>query len=427
MFATFKQIFNRKNKDLQKKILFTFAALFIFKLGTAIIVPGIDKNSLTGNLGFFELMNAMGGGAMEKFSIFALGVMPYITASIIIQLLSMDIIPYLTELSKQGISGRNKMNQITRIVGIIFAFVQGYIYSFTYVGAAAGSVSTMQYIEFAVVLTAGTSLLLWLGDQITAKGIGNGISLIIMAGIIANLPTMFISAWNTLIDLQASTQAISFGVVMFILFVLTYVAIILGIIYEETAERRIPIQYANKSSNSYGGQQNYIPFRLNSAGVIPVIFASAIISIPSIIAAFLKNEVMTSFINKWIVMTTPTGLILYVLCIFGFAYFYTFIQLKPEELADNLNKNGGFVPGVRPGEDTVSYISKIIKRITFVGALALAIFAAVPVVFGMFSSMPSSVTIGGTGLLIVVGVALETYKQIESQLISRTYTRGRKK
>ncbi|MEG0137739.1 MAG: preprotein translocase subunit SecY [Bacilli bacterium] len=427
MFATFKQIFNRKNKDLQKKILFTFAALFIFKLGTAIIVPGIDKNSLTGNLGFFELMNAMGGGAMEKFSIFALGVMPYITASIIIQLLSMDIIPYLTELSKQGISGRNKMNQITRIVGIIFAFVQGYIYSFTYVGAAAGSVSAMQYIEFAVVLTAGTSLLLWLGDQITAKGIGNGISLIIMAGIIANLPTMFISAWNTLIDLQASTQAISFGVVMFILFVLTYVAIILGIIYEETAERRIPIQYANKSSNSYGGQQNYIPFRLNSAGVIPVIFASAIISIPSIIAAFLKNEAMTSFINKWIVMTTPTGLILYVLCIFGFAYFYTFIQLKPEELADNLNKNGGFVPGVRPGEDTVSYISKIIKRITFVGALALAIIAALPVVFGMFSSMPSSVTIGGTGLLIVVGVALETYKQIESQLISRTYTRGRKK
>jgi preprotein translocase subunit SecY len=423
MFATFKQIFNRKNKDLQKKILFTFAALFIFKLGTAIIVPGIDKNSLTGDLGFLELMNAMGGGAMEKFSIFALGVMPYITASIIIQLLSMDIVPYLSELSKQGATGRNKMNQITRIVGIILAFIQGYIYSFTYVSGN----SPLEYIEFALILTAGTSFLLWLGDQITAKGIGNGISLIIMAGIIANLPTMFVTAWNNLVDLSGTTQSISLGVVMFALFIVVYIAIILGIIFEETAERRIPIQYANKTTSSYGGQQSYIPFRLNSAGVVPVIFASALISIPSIIASFLKNDAMTMFLNKWIVMTTPTGLILYVVCIFAFSYFYTFIQLKPEELADNLNKNGGFIPGVRPGEETVSYISKIIKRITFVGALALAVIAALPVLFGMFSNMPTSVTIGGTGLLIVVGVALETYKQIESQLISRTTRRGRRK
>ena len=423
MFATFKQMFNRKNKDLQKKVLFTFAALFIFKLGTAIIVPGIDKDSLTGNLGFLELLNAMGGGAMEKFSIFALGVMPYITASIIIQLLAMDIVPYLTELSKQGISGRNKMNQITRVVGIILAFIQGYIYSFTYVSGS----SSIQYWEFALVLTAGTSFLLWLGDQISAKGIGNGISLIIMAGIIANLPNMFYTAWNTLVDFSGTTQSIALGITMFTLFVIFYIAIVLGIVYEETAERRIPIQYANKSSNSYGGQQSYIPFRLNSAGVIPVIFASAIISIPSIIASFIKNDAMTIFINKWIVMTTPTGLLLYVLCIFGFAYFYTFIQLKPDELADNLNKNGGFIPGVRPGEETVEYITKVIKKITFVGAFALTIIAALPVLFGMFSNMPASVTIGGTGLLIVVGVALETYKQIESQLVSRSYTRGRRR
>lgn len=423
MFATFKQMFNRKNKDLQKKVLFTFAALFIFKLGTAIIVPGIDKDSLTGNLGFLELLNAMGGGAMEKFSIFALGVMPYITASIIIQLLAMDIVPYLTELSKQGISGRNKMNQITRVVGIILAFIQGYIYSFTYVSGS----SPIQYLEFALVLTAGTSFLLWLGDQISAKGIGNGISLLIMAGIIANLPNMFYTAWNTLVDFSGTTQSIALGITMFTLFVIFYIAIVLGIVYEETAERRIPIQYANKSSNSYGGQQSYIPFRLNSAGVIPVIFASAIISIPSIIASFIKNDAMTIFINKWIVMTTPTGLLLYVLCIFGFAYFYTFIQLKPDELADNLNKNGGFIPGVRPGEETVEYITKVIKKITFVGAFALTIIAALPVLFGMFSNMPASVTIGGTGLLIVVGVALETYKQIESQLVSRSYTRGRRR
>lgn len=422
MFATVKQIFNRKNKDLQKKILFTFGALFIFKLGTAIIVPGIDKDSLTGNLGFFELINALGGGAMEKFSIFALGVMPYITASIIIQLLAMDIVPYLSDLSKQGLSGRTKMNQITRVLGIILAFIQGYIYSFTYVGNG----TSLEYIEFAVILTAGTSFLLWLGDQITAKGIGNGISLIIMAGIISNLPTMFITAWDSLV-IGTTVQEIALGFTFFALFVIVYIAIVLGIVYEEITERRIPIQYANKTTSSYGGNQNYIPFKLNSSGVIPVIFASALISIPSIIASFVKSDSLTLFINKWIVMTTPTGLLLYILCIFAFAYFYTFIQLKPTELADNLNKNGGYIPGVRPGDETVEYIKKVIKKITFVGAAALAVIAALPVLFGMFSKMPTSVSIGGTGLLIVVGVALETYKQLESQLVSRTYTRGRRK
>lgn len=422
MFATIKQIFNRKNKDLQKKILFTFGALFIFKLGTAIIVPGIDKDSLTGNLGFFELMNVLGGGAMENVSIFALGVMPYITASIIIQLLAMDIVPYLSELTKQGATGRAKMNQITRVLGIILAFVQGYIYSFTYVGNG----NSLEYIGFAVILTAGTSFLLWLGDQITAKGIGNGISLIIMAGIISSLPTMFVSAWNSLVT-GGTVQQTALGVTYFVLFVIVYIAIVLGIVYEEVTERRIAIQYANKSASSYGGRQSYIPFKLNSAGVIPVIFASALISIPSIIASFVNNDAFTLFVNKWIAMTTPTGLVLYVLCIFAFAYFYTFIQLKPTELADNLNKNGGYIPGVRPGEETVDYLKKVIKRITFVGSCALAVIAALPIIFGMLSSMPTSVSIGGTGLLIVVGVALETYKQVESQLISRNYTRGRRK
>lgn len=422
MFATLKQIFNRKNKDLQKKILFTFGALFIFKLGTAIIVPGIDKDTLTGNLGFFELMNVIGGGAMEKFSIFALGVMPYITASIIIQLLSMDIIPYLTELSNQGITGRNKLNQITRIVGIILAFVQGYIYSFSYVNGG----TALQCVSFALILTAGTSFLLWLGDQITSKGVGNGISLIIMAGIISNIPNMFMTAWNSLVKIGTLQQTL-LGITLFSLFVIVYVVIVLGIVYEEITERRIPVQYANKSNAGFGGKQTYIPFKLNSSGVIPVIFASAIVSIPSIIASFLKNESLTLFVNKWIVMTTPTGLVLYIICIFLFAYFYTFIQLKPAELAENLNKNGGFIPGVRPGDETVIYLKKIIKKITFVGSCALAVIAALPILFGMFSSMPTSVSIGGTGLLIVVGVALETYKEIESQLISHTYTRGRRK
>ena len=420
MFATIKQIFNPKNKDLRKKIAFTFFVLFIFKLGTSIIVPGIDKDALTGNLGFLEVLNAMSGGAMEKFSIFALGVSPYITASIIIQLLSMDIIPYLSDLTKQGGVGRNKINQITRVVGIVLAFVQGYMFSFTYVKGG----SPLDYMQFALILTAGTAFLLWLADQITAKGVGNGTSLIIMAGIIATLPSMFVDAWNALVT-GSTAQAMTLGIVLFVLFVLVYFGIVLGIIFEETAERRIPIQYANKSASSYGGKQSYIPFKLNSAGVVPVIFASALISIPQIIAQFIKKEGFTLFVSKYLTMTSVTGFILYVVFIFIFAYFYTFIQLKPKELADNLNKNGGYIPGIRPGEETVKYINKILRRITFVGALALSVIAGLPIIFGLFSNMPTSVTIGGTGLLIVVGVALETYKQIESQLISKNYTRRR--
>lgn len=424
MFARFKQLFNPKNKDLRKGILFTFVVLFIFKLGTTIVVPGIDKESLgTNNLGFLELINAMGGGALEQFSIFALGVMPYITASIVVQLLQMDIIPYFAELSKQGGTGRTKLNQITRYLGIALAFIQGYMYSFAFVKGG----TPIEYMMFALILTAGTSLLLWLGDQITAKGIGNGISLIIMAGIIATMPNMFIQAWDGMIPDGATTQQLAFGITKFVLFVIMYIAIILGVVFVETSERRIPIQYANKSTSSKLAKQNYIPFKLNSAGVIPVIFASAIISIPGMIASALKNDGFTLFVNKWLTMTTPTGFIIYVLCIFAFAYFYTFLQLKPKELAENLNQNGGFIPGVRPGDETVNYVSKVLKRITTVGALSLVIIAAIPIIFGAISSLPSSVRVGGTSLLIVVGVALETYKQLDSELITRSHTRGRRR
>ena len=423
MLTSVKQIFSPKNKDLQKRILFTLLALAVFKLGTLIIVPGIDKSSLgTNTLGFLELLNVMGGGAMERFSIFALGVGPYITASIIIQLLEMDIIPYLAELSKQGGVGRAKLNQITRVVGIVLAFIQGYMYSFAYIGNG----SVMDYMQFSIVLTAGTCFLLWLGDQITAKGVGNGISLIIMAGIIASMPNMFASAWGGFVD-ATSLQGTVLGIVMFIIYVLIYLLIIVGIVFVENAERRIPIQYANKSNSAYGGRQNYLPFRLNSAGVIPVIFASALLSIPSIIAQFLKKDAFTLFINKWVVINTPTGLVLYIVFIYAFSYFYTFLQIKPKDMADNLNKNGGYIPGIRPGEETEKYITKILKRLTVVGALGLTFIAALPVVFGMISNLPSSVTIGGTGLLIVVGVGLETYKQIESQLVSKNYAKGRRR
>lgn len=422
MFATIKQIFNPKNKDIQKRILFTLACLFIFVLGKAIIVPGIDKYSLgVTQLGFLELINVMGGGALEQFSIFALGVMPYITASIIIQILAMDIVPYLSELKKQGGVGRTQLNKITRISGIALAFVQGYIYSFAFLGDAGTGILNVDYLQFALVLTAGTSLLLWIGDQITAKGIGNGISLIIMAGIISSMPTMFATAFTELTSDSSIT-----GILLFILYVIVYVAIILGVVYVEGAERRINVQYANKSNSAFGGRQNYIPFKLNSAGVMPVIFASALISIPSFISTFIKNDGFTNFVNQYLSMTSPVGFSLYIILIFVFAYFYTFMQIKPSEMSDNLNKNGGYIPGVRPGKETTDYISNTISRITVVGALFLAILAGIPVIFGLFSGLSSNVTIGGTGLLIVVGVALETYKQLESQLQSRSYRKGRR-
>ena len=407
MFAEFKQIFSPKNKDLRKRILFTFLALFIFKLGTTIIVPGIDAESIgTNKLGFLELMNAMGGGALEQFSIFALGVMPYITASIIVQLLQADIIPYFSELAKQGGTGRAKLNKITRYLGIALAFIQGYIFSFAFVSGGTAA----EYLSFAIILTAGTAFLLWLGDQITAKGVGNGISLIIMAGIIATLPNMFFQTWNSLVDFT-TTQTLLFGIVKFILFVLVYVAIILGVVFVECSERRIPIQYANKTVSSKSAN-NYVPFKLNSAGVMPVIFASIVVSLPGIIASVVKNDGFTLFVNNYLSLTSVPGFIIYVVCIFAFAYFYTFFQLKPKELAENINQSGGFIPGIRPGEETVEYLSKVLKRITTIGATSLSIIAAIPIIFGFIPGLPSSVKIGGTSLLIVVGVALETLSLI---------------
>ena len=411
--STIKQIFSPKNRDLLKSIVFTLVALFIFKLGTSITVPG--AKIATNNLSFFEILNAMSGGAFEHASIFALSVTPYITAQIIIQLLSMDIVPYLADLSKQGGVGRRKLNQITRVVGIILAFVQGYMYSFAYISNG----SAMDYMLYALILTAGTALLMWIGDQITIKGLGNGMSLIIMAGIINVLPSMFVNLWTELIPDGF------IGILLFALFILVFLVVIVGVIYVESAERRIPIQYANKSTSSMESQ-NYIPFKLNSAGVIPVIFASAIMSIPQIIASFVKNETFTLIVSKYINYTTNTGLLIYIALIILFTYFYTFMQLKPKEMAENLNKNGGYIPGVRPGKETTKYVSKVLKRITIVGGVFLAVLAALQILLGKISSLSNIISISGTGLLIVVGVALESYKQLESRLISRTYENGRK-
>ena len=417
MFQPLKQLMSPINKDLRVRILFTLGALLIFVVGTGIQIPGTAD--VAGSLGFLELINVMGGGALKQFSIFALGVMPYITASIIVELLQMDIIPYFSELKKQGPVGRQKLNQITRYMGIIFAFIEGFAFAFAFLGSGK---STLDYMYVATVMTAGTAFLLWLGDQITQKGIGNGISLIIMAGIISTLPTMFLTAFKELII--ESGLALPLGILSFVGFVIVYFLIIIGVIFVENSERKIAIQYANKTTSAFGANQSYMPIKINSAGVVPVIFASSLLAIPATIAQFVKNTGFTNFVNKYLNYTTPVGFLVFVVLIYFFAYFYTFLQLKPDELAKNLQENGGFIPGVRPGKDTEKYISNILSKLTIVGGLFLVIISGLPIVFSNVTKLPSSITIGGTSLLIVVGVALETYKQLEGSLVTRTYKKG---
>jgi len=415
MFKNLKLIFSPKNKDLRSRVLFTLFGLMIFCIGTTIPVPG-TQGAISG-LGLWELYNAIGGGALKNFSIFALGVMPYISASIITGLLQMDIIPYFTELKESGAAGRQKINQINRYLGIILAFLQGFAMAFAFVQNG----TALDYIKIATVLTAGTAFLLWLGDQITQKGLGNGISLMIMSGILLTIPKMFIDTFNALI-VDASNTTI--GIVSFVAFCILYIAIIIGIIYVEQSERRVPIQYSNRTSSAYGAKQNYIPFKLNSAGVMPVIFASVIFSIPAFIAGLLDSEsAFTVFVSKYLNYSSTLGFAIYLLCIFVFGFFYTFLQVNPDELSKNLNRQGGYIPGIRPGKETKDYIKTILGRITLLGTTFIAIIAALPIIFTSFVStnLPASVEIGGTGLLIVVGVALETYKQLESSLINRNY------
>ena len=416
MFQTMKQLFAPTNKDLRLRILFTLGALMIFVIGTGVQVPGTAD--VTVNLGFLELINVMGGGALKQFSIFGLGVMPYITASIIVQLLQMDIFPYFSELKDEGPVGRQKLNQITRYMGIIFAFIEGFAFAYAFLGSGK---TTMDYMYVATILTAGTAFLLWLGDQVTQKGIGNGISLIILAGIVATMPSMFITAFKELIT--KGEFALWLGILLFVLFVIVYFLIIVGVIFVELAERKIPIQYANKSTSAYGNQ-SFMPIKVNTAGVMPVIFASSLLAIPATIAQLVKNEKFINFVNNYLTYTKPVGFIIFVALIFFFAYFYTYIQLKPEDLAKNLKENGGFIPGVRPGKDTEKYISNVLSKLTIIGGVFLVIIAGLPIIFSSLSGLSSTVTIGGTRLLIVAGVALETYKQLEGSLVSRNYKKG---
>lgn len=416
MFRNLKLIFSPKNKDIRKRIGFTLLCLFIFIVGTTIPVPGVTTLK---DVDFGDLANAITGGSIQRFSIFALGVMPYISATIITGLLQMDIIPYFTELRDSGAAGRQKINQINRFLGIGIAFLEGFGMSFALVQDA----TAMDYIRITIILTAGTAFLLWLGDRITQKGIGNGISLIIMAGILATIPASFIDTFKALV---IDNSSLFLGIIEYILFILVYIIIIVAVVFVQESERRIPIQYSNQTTSSYGSKQNYIPFKLNSANVMPVIFASVIFTVPTFIAGLMNSENgFVTFVNKYVNYTTPTGFIVYIILIFAFSFFYTFIQVNPKELSKNLSRQGGYIPGVRPGKETINYIKTVLGRITLIGALFIAVIAGLPIVVSSFMStnLPTSVSIGGTSILIIVGVALETTRQLESSLINRNYGR----
>lgn len=424
MFRGFSQLFKKSGKDLRKRIYFTLLCLGIFCLGTRISIPGVDViDNIYESLGVLQIFDLMSGGGLQTFSIFALGVSPYITASIITQLLQMDVVPYFKELKEQGYVGRQKINKINRYIAIILAFLQAYMLCILYLN----NPGTIETIRFSVIMTAGTCFCLWMGDQITKNGIGNGSSMIIMAGIVQSMPAIFAKAFNGFIH---GAYSMPIGITYFSIFVLIYILIIVGIIYMQLAERRIPIQYANRTTSAYGANQSYLPIKLNAANVIPVIFAQILLTIPSMIAAFTKNQGATDFISKYIAYNSPTGLIIYIILILFFSYFYTFMVLNPEDMSKNLNQRGGYIPGIRPGNDTAKYISKSVSRLTIVGGIGLAILAILPVLFQMIfrnNASLAAVSIGGTGLLIVVGVAIETYRQIESRLLSNSYKEKRKR
>ena len=419
MFRGFSQLFNKANKDLRKRIYITLFCLGLFALGSSVTIPWATQ--IYQDLGFLEIFNIMSGGGLRSFSIFALGVSPYITASIITQLLQMDIIPYFKDLKDQGYTGRQKINKINRYMGIIIGFFQAYVLCIAYMGSA----SVFVQLKTALVMTAGTAFCLWMGDQITNKGIGNGQSTLIMAGIILSMPSIFTGAYYGFVT--SGTYETALGIFFFCLFILVYILIVVGIIWIQLAERRIPIQYANKSTSAYGAQNSFLPIKLNSAGVMPVIFASILTTIPATIVALTKNQNAIDFVNKYILYNTPTGFVLYIILILFFGYFYTFMVMNPDEMSKNLNERGGYIPGIRPGEDTSNYISNSMGKLTLVGSIFLVILAAIPIIFSLIFGLSSQVTIGGTGMLIVVGVAIETYKQMESSLVSRSYTAKRKR
>ncbi|MGN7477611.1 preprotein translocase subunit SecY [Solibacillus silvestris] len=415
-------------RDIRNKIIFTLLMLIIFRIGTFIPVPNVNADVLkaTDEFSLVGFLNTFGGGALANFSIFAMGIMPYITASIIVQLLQMDVVPKFAEWAKQGDVGRRKLAQFTRYFTIILAFIQSFAMSFGfnqfYGGSLITDTSIQSYLTISVVLTAGTAFLLWLSEQITAYGVGNGISIIIFAGIVAAIPNAVNQIYAQ--QIEGAGDQLFINIAILALLVLVLLAVIVGVIYIQQALRKIPIQYAKRvagNSPKVGAQQTHLPLKVNAAGVIPVIFASAFLVTPRTLATFFGQNDVTAWIIKIFDFSNPIGMIIYGTLIVAFTYFYAFIQVNPENVADNLKKQGAYIPGIRPGNDTQAYLTKVLYRLTFVGALFLVVISVMPVLFINFMNLPASAQIGGTSMIIVVGVALETMKQLESQLVKRHY------
>lgn len=435
-----------KNKDVINRIFFTIMILLVFRIGAAIQVPGVtlskDLQDAMTSSNALSMMNLLGGGALQNFSIFALGVSPYITSQIIVELLSMDVLPALSELRKQGDSGRHKIEMTSRYLTIMLGSVQAYgiikmMESSNYVTLA--HTDAMFYVYLVVVMLAGGMLVMWLGDQITVKGVGNGISVIIFAGIVVGLPNQIMAAYNKWISVNAGRDAQYFltGVLQFGLYILAFIAIIAFVVFIENSQRKIPVQQAGRGGNAKMSSASFLPIKLNSAGVIPVIFASSILMTPSVIASFISADATNaSWLDIFSISTCyqmpgpngstwpmPWGLLIYLVLIFVFTFFYSQMQINPSQLAENFQKNGSYIPGIRPGKETERYISKVLNRVTFIGASALAFIAALPVVLtlsGIFGS-DSSLAFGGTGLIIVVGVAKEMNDQIDGLLAGKSY------
>lgn len=425
MFRTFSNFM--RVADIRRKIIFTLLMLIVFRLGTFIPVPFTDKSAiefLNEQNNVFGFLDTFGGGALMNFSIFAMGIMPYITASIIMQLLQMDVVPKFTEWKKQGEMGRKKLAQITRYGTVVLAFVQAIAMSIGFNAIAGGNLianpGPVKFVIIALVLTAGTTFLMWLGEQITANGVGNGISILIFAGIVAAIPNAVEQLYVQYFTNPGDELFINIVIVAII--ALVAVAITVGVIFVNQALRKIPIQYAKKLVNRspVGGHSTHLPLKVNAAGVIPVIFAIAFIMAPSTVAGFFEGNVAAT-ITEIFDYTKPVGMLIYVTLIIAFTYFYTFVQVNPEQMAENLQKQGGYIPGIRPGKNTETYLTRVINRLTFVGAIFLAAISVLPIAFGKLADLPQAVQIGGTSLLIVVGVAIQTMKQLEGQLVKRHY------
>ncbi|SJZ91610.1 protein translocase subunit secY/sec61 alpha [Pilibacter termitis] len=428
MFKLLKDAF--KVKDIRSKILFTVFVLFVFRLGAAITVPGVDAKALTKivDLPFVSMLNMVSGGGLQSFSVFSMGVSPYITASIVIQLLQMDIVPKFVEWSKQGEVGRKKLNQATRYLTLVLGFVQsigitaGFNQLSQYGDKLVPKATVETYVVIGLILTCGTMFVTWLGEMITDKGIGNGTSMIIFGGIVAGLPKSvhdiyidhFVNGKNA-----GSWQSYAFVAVLLIAIII----IVAATTFMQQAERKIPIQYTKRVAGA--PTSSYLPLKVNAAGVIPVIFASSFIATPNAILQFFaqKNagagwyKVMTEIFNY----NTIPGATIYTVLIIAFTFFYAFVQVNPEKLAENLQKQGSYIPRVRPGKGTEEWVSRLLMRLSTVGSIFLGLVALLPIVAAMAFTLPKSIGLGGTSLLIVIGVALETSKQLEGLMLKRKY------